>query len=175
MAARNLSELFDFEGAFERAAQTILTDAGINSFISQQNEKIPVINTQLFCDVGPAIDELTILPLGGQTSQQQQDYFRYTAGLTLQIEVPRDTSLPPNQAGVNSFLAQCRALVRAAFMMSQWPFRDTNLPFCRVSDIRPNGTVTGFNQQRNVDSTTLRFQITFAIQPTAWPSGFPPA
>jgi hypothetical protein len=175
MPAQNLAELLDFESAFEEAAQTVLEASGVNSFISQQNGKLPLINTGVFCDVGSALDELVILPKGNQAVQQQQDYFRYTASLTLQIEVPRDTTKPADQAGVTTFLAQARALVRAAFMMSQWPFDDTNLPLYRVSDIKPMGTITGYNQQRNVDSTTLRFQITFLIQPTAWPTGFPPS
>ena len=175
MAARNLSELLDFEGAFERAAQTILDGLGFETLISQANVKAPLIYVKAYADLGPAIDELTILPLGGQTTQQQQDFFRYTLMLTTEVSVPRDTAKPAADAGVTSFLAQARAQIRAAFMMSQWPFQDSNTPFVRVSEIRPMGTSTGFLQPRNCDMTTLRFQITFAIQPTAWPAGFPPS
>lgn len=174
-AALSLSELFDFEGNFEDAAQAILTSAGINAYISQQTKKLPLINTGVNFDCGPAIDEVTFLPQGGQPAgQSSQEYFRYIGSLELRVEVNRDTAKQP-PADVPSFLAAIRAMVRASFMWSQWPFDDTNLPLYRVSNIRPNGSTDGFDGVRNVDVCTMRFEITFAIQPTAWPVGFPPS
>ena len=175
MAAPTLAALLDFESAFEKAAQAILSTSGINGYISQQNEKVALVSTSLSFDTGPAIDELTILPLGGRSAQDLQDFFRYTGELTLEISVNRDTAQTPADAGTSGFLSQCRGRIRGAFMQSQWPFNDTNLPFYRVSEIRPAGTVTGFDQTRNADLVSIKFAITFAIQPTAWPAGFPPA
>lgn len=175
MAAPNLATLFDFEGQFERAAQTILQTSGINAFIARQTEKLPLINTGVSFVVGPADDRLTFLPLApGQTAPSEQEYFKYTGSLELRLEVERDTSKPPDVAGVTSFFSEARGLIRAAFMRSQWPFYDTNLPYYRTWDIRPNGTTEGLDPVRNVDSCILRFEVSFAIQPTAWPTGFPP-
>ncbi len=175
MAAPSLAALLDFESAFETAAKTLLATSGINAFISQQAEKLPLINTGISFDLGAAYDELTILPQGGRSARDQQDFFRYTASLEFMVSVNRDTNRDPTQAGADSFLGQIRGLIRGAMMQSQWPFRDSNLPYYRVSQIRPNGTSTGYEQERNVDLVTLRFQIDFAIQPAAWPSGFPPS
>ncbi len=175
MAAPNLSALLDFEGQFESAAQAILQSSGINAFVSQNAAQLPLINAGVNFDLGAALDELTILPKGGQAAATEQDFFRYTGNLVIQMSVDRDTSRQPDQSGVQTFLAQARALIRAAFMQSQWPFDDTNLPYCRVSQIRPMGTTSGYNQPRNCDLISLRFEITFAIQPSAWPTGFPPS
>lgn len=175
MAAASLAALLDFESAFEAAAQAILTSSGINAYVSQQAQKLPPISTRLSFDTGPAYDELTLLPQGGQASQQEQDFFRYTGVLNIEISVSRDQAPDPNQSGALNFLGQLRGLVRATFMQSQWPFQDSNLPYYRVSQIRPDGTSTGFEQKRNVDLVTMRFAVDFSIQPTAWPSGFPPS
>lgn len=174
MPAPSLAALLDFESQFESAAQAILASSGINAFISQHEAKLPPIATGISFDVGSAFDELTILPLGGQTVQQQQDFFRYQGSLTVEVSVSRDTSPDPAN-GAASFLGQVRALVRAAFMQSQWPFQDSNLPWLRVSQIRPDGTTSGFQQVRNVDIVSLRFAVDYAIQPSAWPAGFPPS
>lgn len=175
MAAPSLSALFDFEGQFETAAQAVLEASGINAFISQQAQQLPGAYTGIAFDVGGAIDQLTFLPLGGQTTRTEQEFFRYNGTLELQVSVARDSARGPDQSGVDSFLAQCRGLIRAAFLQSQWPFDDTNLPYYRVSAIRPDGTTTGNSgPPRNEDVISLRFAVTFAIQPGAWPTGFPP-
>lgn len=175
MAAPSLAALYDFESAFESAAQAVLQTSGINAFVSQQQAKLPIIYTGISFNVGAAYDELTILPIGGRAARDLQDYFRYSGGLELEISVTRDQAKDPDQAGALSFLGQVRGLARGAFMMSQWPFNDVNLPYYRVSNIRPDGTNNGFDVRRNVDLVTLRFAVDFAIQPTAWPAGFPPA
>lgn len=175
MAAPNLAALFDFEGQFESAAQTILDDSGILSFVERSQEKLPLINTGIAFTTGPAIDELTFLPLASGETERRQEYFRYTGNLELRVEVNRDTPQAPKLPGVDTLLAESRALIRGAFLRALWPFRDSNLPYCRVTDIRPAGTVAIFDQQRNTDISSLQFAITFEIQPAAWPSGFPPS
>lgn len=168
--APNFATLFDFEGKFEAAAQTVLETAGINAFISRQTDKLPLISTGVVFSVGSAIDELTFLPLDvGQTPPPSQEYFRYVGNLQLRLEVERDTQKPPVSAGVSSFFAEARGLIRRAFMRSQWPFQDSNLLYYRVSNIRPNGGTEGFDSQRNVDSLILQFEVTFAIMQDAWP------
>lgn len=168
--APNFVTLFDFEGRFEAAAQDVLETAGINSFISRQTDKLPTINTGVVFSVGPALDELTFLPLDvGQSPPPDQEYFRYTGNLQLRLEVERDTQKPNSAAGVSSFFAEARSLIRRAFMRSQWPFRDSNLLYYRVSNIRPNGGTEGLDPVRNLDSLILQFEVTFAIMQDAWP------
>lgn len=172
MSAPNLTALFDFEGQFEAAAQAVMTANGITSFVSQQADKLPPISTGIGFDLGPAIDELTQIPAPTNWPTGQaapQEYFRYTGTLEIRVEVPRDqesSSVP----GVENFIGELRGKVRAAMMLTVMPFSPTNLPWLRVSDIRPNGTSTGWDQPRNVDFCSLRFAITFAIQPGAWPA-----
>lgn len=172
MPATNLPELFDFEGQFETATQAILVATGIAAYISQQAEKMPELNTGIALDVNPAIDELTQIPSPSNWPAGQaapQEYFRYTASLELRIEVARDQN-GASVAGLDTMLSQVRGQIRAAMMRCVMPFTDANLPYYRVSDIKPNGTTTGFEAVRNTDFCSLRFVITFAIQPTAWPA-----
>ncbi len=175
MAAPSLPALYDFETQFESAAQAILLNSGIDAYISESQVKLPLINTGISLELGPALDQLTQLPLAtGQTpGTNYQEYFRYTAQLVLEVNVNRDTQIPPGKSGVLTFLAQIRGMIRGTFLKSQWPFQNSNLPYYRVSDIRPNGTTMGYDRNRNVDTVILRFAITFAIQPSAWPAGFP--
>lgn len=174
MAAPSLPALLDFEGQFESAAQAILKDSGVAAFVSQAKKQLPLISTGVIFETSEALDQLTFLPLAsGQTQPTEQEYFRYKGTLELEVQVNRDTARSPVDE-VGTFLAQVRGLVRAAFLQSQWPFQDSNLPYYRVSAIRPTGTITGYDQPRNSDVVSLRFEITFAIQPTAWPAGFPP-
>jgi hypothetical protein len=174
MAAPSLAALYDFESQFERAAQDVLEGSGIAGFITAQGEKLPTINTGVSFETGPALDQLTFLPLAsGQVPPAYQEYFRYTGNLDLEVSVNRDTVRQPTDTGVTTFLGEVRGRIRSTFLKSIWPFDDSNLPYLRVSDIRPNGTTIGFNQALNVDTQVLRFVITFAIQPSAWPVGFP--
>ncbi len=175
MAAPSLAALLNFEDQFEDAAQAILESAGVVSFVSQSKDKLPLINTGVGFECGAALDQLTFLPLAsGQTQPSEQEYFRYVGNLELRIEVNRDTERAPLESTYN-FLGTIRGLVRGSFLYSQWPFDDTNLPWLRVSDLRPNGSSTGFEAARNIDSFIQRYQVTFAINPAAWPTGFPPS
>lgn len=168
--AANFAELFDFEGHFVAAAQTVLEDQGVNAFIERNTEKLPLINTGIVFTVGPAIEEMTFLPVATGQTAALQEYFRYTGDLQITVQVNRDAAQPARAAGVDSFFAEVRALVRRAFMWSNWPFNDTNLEFYRVSNIRPNGCNEGFDQARNCDAVILRFSVTFAIMQGAWPA-----
>lgn len=172
MAAPNLETLFDFEGQFEQAAQAVLDANGVTAFISQQAEKLPQINTGIGLDINPALDELEQIPAPNNWPVGQpppQEYFRYTGNLEFRVEVPRDDNASA-VSGVDTMMSELRGKVRAAMMRCCMPFNDSNLPYYRVSDIRPNGTTTGWEQVRNVDFCSLRFVITFAIQPSAWPA-----
>ncbi len=172
MPATNLPELFDFEGQFETATQAILVASGIATYISQQAVKLPLISTALGLDVNPAIDELTQIPAPTNWPAGQpppQEYFRYTGNLEIRVEVPRDQN-GASMPGVDTLLSQIRGQVRAAMMRSCAPYTDANLPLYRVSDIKPNGTSTGYESVRNIDFCSLRFVLTWAIQPGAWPA-----
>ena len=176
MAAPDLPTLLDFEGNFETAAQAVLATAGITGYVSQQAVKLPLISTGIFADLGPALDELTELavpstwPAG---TPPPQEYYRFTINLELRVEVPRDGNTPTPAPDVTTLLRTIRGQIRGAFLRVLFPFNDVNLPYYRVSDIKPSGTVTGFEAVRNIDFCSLRFTVTFAIQPGAWPQWLP--
>lgn len=171
MPATNLTELLDFEAQFESAAQAILVSAGIDAYISEQAEKLPLLNTGIGFDAGPALDQLTFLPKPTNwpaDREPPQEYFRYTGNLEFRVEVPRDAHAA-NVVGVVTMLGQVRGKIRSAMLLCVAPFNATNLPYYRVSDIRPNGSTTGWEGVRNIDFCSLRFALTWQINPTAWP------
>ena len=157
----NLEEIFDFETAFEKAAQAILTTAGISAFISQQQESLPTVSTGISFDVGSATEARTIVPSGNQ------EYFKYRGTMTMEVAVARDEA---GGDGTSTFLAKIRAKIRVAMMRSKVPFTVTNLPLYIVDDIKPEGTTTGLDAVRNQDLVSLRFAIAFHIRPNAWPA-----
>lgn len=174
MPAQTLEQLFDFEGQFEEAIQTILVASGIAAYISEQAVRLPLLNTGIGFDPGPALDVLTDIPKPTNWpagDPPPQEYFRYPGSLEFRVEVARDAN-GATVAGVDTMLRQVRARIRATMMRTCVPFTAVNLPFYEIGDIRPNGTTSGraTNGVRNVDFTSVRFAITFAIRPTAWPA-----
>jgi hypothetical protein len=172
MPATNLPELLDFEGQFEAAAQGVLAAIGLTSFISQQGAAMPLISTGIAFDITPAEEVFTSLPRPSNWPAglcAPQEYFRYGATLEFRIEVPRDGNTPTIPE-VATLLAQFRGMIRASFMRTVAPFNSTNLPFYEVGNIRPNGAITGWEGVRNIDFCALRFSLTFAIRPDAWPA-----
>lgn len=172
MSAPNLPALFDFEGQFETAGQGIMAGLGITAYISQQNVKEELVSTGIGFDLGPATGDMTQIPkptLWPADQAAPQEYFRYTGNLEFRVQVPRDGETP-TIADLDNLMGQFRGQIRSAMMLCVMPFTDANLPWLRVSDIRPNGTSTGWDRDLNTDYCALRFTITFAIQPTAWPA-----
>lgn len=173
MPAPSLEKLFDFEGAFETAAQTILVAAGITARIDMEQDKLPVTNTGIMFDLGAATDDLTQIrtpaawPPG---SVPPMEFTIYDAMLELALEVPRDENDPTNPSPtVATLFAEIRGMIRNTFMQTCMPFDATNLPYYRVSRIKPMGCSTGFDRAMNQDFCRLRFAIRFAILPDAWP------
>jgi hypothetical protein len=171
-AAPNLTALFDFEGQFEKAAQEILADVLIDVYKTGDDQQVPVTNATIAFDVGPATEgkfaQLTApasYPVG---APPPQEYFIYSASLEYRVEVPRDDR-EPTIAGVESMLAQIRGKLREVMMQSVRPFNETNLPYYKVSRIRPDGASSG-EGANNTDRAFLRFALLFEIRKTAWPA-----
>lgn len=170
--AANLVELYDFEGQFEVAAQGVLAAAGITAAISQAAAQLPLVTTGISFDVQLATGDLALLatpPGWPANTPPPQEYFRYTATLEFRVEVPRDRNTPTIPQ-VQTLFSEFRGKVRAYFGRIAAPFDETNLPYYEIGDIKPAGAFTGFEGVRNIDFCAIRFAVTFAIRPTAWPT-----
>ena len=174
MPAPNLAALFDFEGQFETAAQGILANVLINAYASGQDENMPLMHTRIAFDVGPA-DEGKFAQLDKPAGWPDgmaapQEYFIYSAALEYTVSVPRDDR-QPTIAGVTSMLAQIRGQLREAMMQCVRPFNEVNLPYLKVSRIRPNGSSTQPGPEgKNTDLVFVRYDIKFEIRRNAWPA-----
>ncbi len=181
MPAANLTQLYDFEGQFEAAAQAILANVLINAYVTGQDEQMPLLKTAIAFDVGPATEgkfaqltppdswPTTVNPVTGRAYAPPQEYFIYSASLEYRVEVPRDDRQPTIE-GVSSMLSQIRGKLREVMMQSVRPFTETNLPLYKVVRLRPNGSSTGQNTTGNGDVIFLRWDLTFEIRKTAWPA-----
>lgn len=171
MPAPSIEKLFDFEGSFETAAQTILVASGIAAFIDMQTLKLPPRNTGVLFDVGAATDDLTQIrkPVAWPAeTPPPMEFTIYDGTLELAVEVERDDNAP-NIASVATFMAEVRGKIRNTFMQTCFPFDGVNLPYYRVSRIKPMGTSTGYDRALNRDFCRLRFGVRWAILPDAWP------
>lgn len=173
MPAANLTELFDFEGQFEKAAEAILAGVLIDAYITSHNDQVPLVNTLISFDLGPAIEgkfaqlqKPTNWPVG---EPPPQEYFLYTASLEFQVEVPRGDKAP-TVAGVDTMLSQIRGMLREEMMQCVRPFTEINLPYYKVSRIRPAGSSSGENEKRNADRAIIRYDLAFEIRKDAWPA-----
>lgn len=174
MPAPNLPTLFDFEGQFESAAQDILAGVLINAYVSGQGEAMPLLNTRVGFDVGPALEgkfaQLEKPASWPDGVAPPQEYFLYTATLEFRVEVPRDER-EPTITGVTTMLAQIRGKLREVMMQCVRPFNEVNLPYHKVSRIRPDGASTQAGPaERNTDILFLRYALNFEIRNDAWPA-----
>jgi len=173
MPAPNLTALFDFEGQFEHASTEILAGVLIACYKTSDDDELPVLNVGVSFDIGPAIEgefaqlaKPTNWPVG---MAPPQEYFRYNGALEFRIDVPRDER-EPTTTGVDTMLSQLRGKLREVMMQSVRPFTEVNLPYYKVSRIRPDGASSGESEQRNADRALLRYAITFEIRKDAWPA-----
>jgi hypothetical protein len=172
--APSFEKLFDFETNFEAAGQALLAATGVTAFISQQTQQLfrgRDVYTGIGLDMGPALDELMqlVAPPGWPDDHEPPaEFFRYDASFEFRIAVKRDKNQTPDPA-VDSLMAWVRGRIRANMMMTCAPFNPTNLPYYRVSVVRPNGSSWGYEGARNVDFQNLRWAIRFAILKESFP------
>jgi hypothetical protein len=173
MPAPNLPTLFDFEGQFENAALELLTAVVINAYASGGDQQTAVENCGIQFTLGPAVEgKFAQLPKPASWPVGEpapQEYFIYDATLEFRAEVPRDDPAPTIE-GVSSKLGEIRGKLREEMMQCVRPFTETNLPYYKVSRIRPAGSSYGENQQRNTDVAFIRYTLRLEIRPDAWPT-----
>ncbi len=173
MPAPNLTALFDFEGQFEKAAEGILAAVLIECYKTGDDQPLPPFNALVAFDLGPAIEgefaQLKKPASWPDGMAPPQEYRRYNATLEFRVQVPRDDR-EPTIAGVDSMLSQVRGKLREVMMQCVRPFNEINLPYYKVSRIRPDGASSGESKDANADRAFIRFALTFEIRPSAWPA-----
>lgn len=171
LAAPNLPAMYAFEENFTVALGAVMIAIGVPAYVDQQAAKIPITNVLSAVDIGNAIDEKTEVPVPADWPADQappQEYFRYPVNFEFVIGVPLDDNNATVE-GAETMVGQLTGLIRAGMSLISQPFTAENLPYYRVTDIRPAGTSAGVMQQKNVYVCTMRFVGTFEIRNTAWP------
>ena len=169
MAASTVDELSDFETAIEAAFKLLFTENGIESCVDSIDEP----DTQR---PRPRV-EVYFAP-GGETGHISANatYRRpdmWTGNLTLRVV----SNTKPDEVGTSEHSAY-RAKVRNLMAMSRTIFKSDAdasdvagyLPYHTVADLVLSGSNPSYEGQDGYYETTISYDLTFNIRPTAWPS-----
>tara|TARA_R100000808_G_C2142357_1_gene150138 strand:- start:539 stop:1024 length:486 start_codon:yes stop_codon:yes gene_type:complete len=161
MAAPDIPTIYDFEGAFETLAKTFLQDAltptvTVNTTFSQDNLDTPRIDLRF--EVGEAQPEtLPFANVAGDT----EEHVAYSAILVADV-------VTDNEFDTQATHRSLRAQVRDIFRRNGSNWTTASLPYHEFRHIRPSGT--GYSTDGNLQSSELRFDLTFNIRSDAFPS-----
>ena len=163
MSAPDFTTLLDFETNFETAAKTFLaTDTGLpTSSLYANLDQDYFTNPRLEIEfvVGEAADP----PTPQTVNSSRVEYMQYTG--TLNIHVVSDASVD----GTHVMHRQLRAKIRRSLLLNAQNFTTpTVLPYYEVNYLRPSGTTFGL--EKELATTTLSFEVKFAIKTDAFPS-----
>lgn len=160
MSAPNLATLYDFETQIESAVASILTAGGVTvAGTSRADVTLVTPCCEVLCHVGGPYP--TSAP---NFFAVGTDYRPCTFSGTVQIRILTDRKRNPSSHG--PFRGGVRALLYA--FVSK--FTNTNLPYLEIFDAQDAGAFQEVDDGRGLDTTTLSWEVRFAILPTAWPT-----
>lgn len=164
MPATSLKQIYNFEGAFERAVRDLLTAAGnADSFIEQSLGSLPESRIEVTFAAGAAVNEECLA-----NGQHVYDFFE--GRLTLRIVTVRPADRASLIPGVATLHEEWAAAVRAALEERAAPFTTANLPYYAVKTIRPLATTRDLDARWLEDYTRLEFFVQFGIRSDQWPA-----
>lgn len=167
MPATDERQIYNFEEAIERAAQSVLAAAGYDAtYIQGQRDSLPPSRIEITFATGQALNE-AVHPL--DPTATVYDFF--DGRLVFRIVTERPEAQSSLLSGVATLHEQWAAGVRALFQERRSPFTTTNLPYLAVKTIRPIGTVRDLDPRWLEDYTRVEFLVQFGIRSDAWPSG----
>lgn len=161
--APNDIELFNFTERFEQAAKAVIIEAlGKAAALPGGTTKLSADRIGVEFQMGAASD------LTWRRNESTEEYFKFE-GCTLKVEIsfPREDG-----AEVGAFLSQLAqycATIRAAFSLTAMPFKDERLQYYRCFKCKPAGEQRGYVEDQNTDICTMTWDVSFFIQPDAWP------
>lgn len=164
-AAPDLKTLLDFETQIETACAGIIEDAldiaaaSVNITLDQDSLVTPRVEVAF--EVGEALDA----PVPRNGTQAKIDYDKHTG--TLSLRLVTDGSIN----GTQTDHRHKRALLRAAFLISDVDFNAVNLPYYEIRYLRPTGTTFSVDGEHQISDLT--YEVQFGFTGTAWPA--PPA
>lgn len=168
MPAPNNKILTNFEENIEKATLAAITAANIAGMRSTQEGEQPNFGVGIEFTLGAATGTMHRRP--SPASPPRMEYSEYVGVLEVQLKANRPTVGASTVAGIDTAFGVALGSLRELFMESEWPLNDTNLPYYRLSLLRPAGTPRGVTQGTEQDIATLRFDVKFCIRPDAWPA-----
>jgi len=164
MPASSLKQIYNYEGAFERAVRDLLQAAGYaDTYVEQANATLPESRIEVTFAAGAAVNE-EVLPDGAHV----YDFFE--GRLAIRIVTVRPVDRPSLISGVATLHEEWAAAVRTSLEERAAPFTTVNLPYYAVKTIRPLATTRDLDPRWLEDYTRLEFFVQFGIRSDAWPT-----
>ncbi len=168
MPATSLSEVKNIAPAVERAIAAAFASVGGKPVIprSQEDDDDIFIIPNFNC--GPSADHFFKRPDG----HFDDDLFK-DCTIEWNLSVPRlpDGRMPlETLASTYDLFSQELTRIKLAMDPSRWDFINGQLPFHKLTRIRPRGEQKGFEQESGSDGATIRFACWVGILPEAWPT-----
>ena len=161
MAAPDIPTIYDFEGTFETLAKTFLESTltptvTVNTTFSQDNLDSPRIDLRF--EVGEALDDTAAF---SNVSGDTEEHVAYNAVLVAEV-------VTDNEFDTQETHRTLRAQVRDIFRRNGANWAVGSLPYHEFRHIRPTGAT--YMTEGNLQTTELRFDLTFNIKSDAFPS-----
>jgi hypothetical protein len=131
--------------------------AQANTYYRRSTETKATPFIDVLCTVGAALD---------QNHQRSGGIVHNAFNATLELGVTTARSTSGQNSSHHSILSACRV----ALLADDTGYNSTNFPNIAILDIRPSGSSYDIDEDTNTDTTTLSFDLVFAVRPTAWPS-----
>jgi hypothetical protein len=167
MPAPTLTDLYQFEAQFGAAVVGILSNAGYTDiYVRGTNDAVHDTGIMTWCDVSQADTEcmgrISSGPLAGRP-----EFVGYSCTLAIMRVVPRQEN---SEIPLTTSLVYEAGKIRSLFIRAALPFNSENLPYINVDAVTPLATQWGISDSGNLDTCTLSWNISFSINPTAWPT-----
>lgn len=169
MPATDLYQLYAFEDQFMRAAALILEAAGFPTPYARGDQRpLPDTVTLVRFTTGAATGEM--LRIGAGPAAGRPTYGRYTGVLEVVRYRPRaENAALADIAGIQRELGRDAGRIRPLFLREAIPFTAERLPFLLVTDVLPQPSSWGFDEEHQLDMFTLSWLVSFEIRANAWP------
>lgn len=157
MPAPKFSTCYQFEDAIEAAVKSAFNSSILNCYAQKDDDTVGTPRTHVQFTTGSALDHWSALLSDGST---RQDMFNGT------LQVGIVTNRQDDTADSHS---ATRGTVRDILYNFQTTLTESLLPYHKIVRVVETGTTPEVSSEDDHDISTISFQLTFQIRPSAWP------
>ena len=156
----NLDDLFQFEKNLEAAFSGILSTATPHVYLSRSTDTNQSPRLEIKATVGQTQNHAK-----GMIDRVRWVYDTYDG--TIEVKVVTNRTSEAKSDAHYKLIGQVRARMQLYWITQEWTKQNSPL---LVMDVREASSDTSFDDEMNLDTSTLTFAIYFSINPNAWPN-----